>query len=82
MKRSPSDFREGEECERWTLGGGPLAVAQLPGTRQAYERMPDGFWERPDLVPCCGDVMNDDGQGRVLESLSFQERLRTANDRV
>lgn len=34
------------------------------------------------LTSCCGDVMNDDGQGRVLESLSFQERLRTANDRV
>lgn len=32
--------------------------------------------------PCCGDVMNGDGQGGVLESLSFQERLRTANDRV
>lgn len=37
---------------------------------------------RPDLMPCCGDVMNGDGQGGVLESLSFQERLRTANDRV
>lgn len=61
---------------------GPLVVAQLPGTRQAYERMCDGFWEKPDLMPCYGDVMNDDSKGRTLESLSFQERLRTANDRV
>lgn len=33
-------------------------------------------------MSCCGDVMNDDSKGRVLESLSFQERLRRANDRV
>lgn len=65
-----------------SLSVGLLAASQLPGTRQDHRQMCEGFWERSELMPCFGDLMNDDSKDRVLESLSFREMLRVANDRV
>lgn len=53
---------------------------QLPGKKQEHKQMCEGCWEISELLPCYGEIMNDDKQGQGLESL--QDMLRTANDSV
>lgn len=52
---------------------------QLPGKKQEHKQMCEGS-EISELLPCYGEIMNDDKQGQGLESL--QDMLRTANDSV